>query len=178
MRTNGKKKISLFLAILLGLASFSACDFLGNTASVGDNSSVSESAEEEKDSFDILYESKNTVTLDEDAETEISIGKEIGDKNYLRIQLLTDENLVGYIHYTNVKNPSKTHKEKIYIEQGSSEFTMFLDAFRVGAFGNFSKKIDKITLQNVGTAQGNLFRLRQVGATPRIFLFIRGMTLF
>lgn len=166
MRTNGKKKISLFLAILLGLASFSACDFLGNTASVGENSSVSESVEEEKDSFDILYESKNTVTLDEGAETEISIGKEIGDKNYLRIQLLTDKNLVGYIHYTNVKNPSKTHKEKIYIEQGSSEFTMFLDAFRVGAFGDFSKKIDKITLQNVGTAQGNLL-VKEVAISDR-----------
>ena len=162
MKMKTRKKISLFLAALLGLMSFSACDFLGK-----DNSSISGSVVDEE-TFEVLYKGKEAVNLAVGAQTEIPIGKDVGDKNYLRIKIATDLDIVGYIHYANNQNPNETHKEKIYIERNETEFTMFLDAFRVGAFGDFSKKIEKITLQNVSEEAGNL-RIREVAISDRTY---------
>ena len=160
-----KNKTALFLVLILSAGCFGSC-FLNK----GD-SSVSESSKEETVdplAFDTLYESKSTVKLNHLQETEFTVHKEIGDKNYLRIELLTDVNLVGYIHYTDVDNPAKTHKEKIYIEQGATEFTMFLDAFRKGAFGDFSKKLEKITLQNVSEQEGAI-RVTNIAVSGRTY---------
>lgn len=69
------------------------------------------------------------------------INKSIGTDNYLKIELETDCNLVGWINYSDENNPSKTNSEKFFIEKGSTEFKTFLDAFRDSCYGGFKKKI-------------------------------------
>jgi hypothetical protein len=85
----------------------------------------------------LLYEGKGLVQLAPGQETELTIGKDVESQNYLSIQLVTGVNLVGYIHYHETNNTANTHKEKIYIEAQDKTFSMFLDAFRVGAYGGF-----------------------------------------
>ena len=109
MKTKTRKKISLFLAALLGLMSFSACDFLGK-----DNSSISGSVVDEE-TFEVLYKGKEAVNLAVGAQTEIPIGKDVGDKNYLRIKIATDLDIVGYIHYATTKIQTKRIRKKFIL---------------------------------------------------------------
>ena len=50
----------------------------------------------------------------------------IGNKNYLKMDLETDVNVVGYINYYNNDDPTQTHSEKFYVEEGATQFTTFL----------------------------------------------------
>ncbi|MBR4943557.1 MAG: hypothetical protein IKZ28_05950, partial [Clostridia bacterium] len=151
-------KIVWLLVGLMGLMSFSACDFnLSGEESVVD------------DGVQILYENEETSSLGAGAQTDISIAKEVGDKNYLTIKLINDVPLVGYIHYTDQNNTSKTHKEKFFVEAGAGTFSMFLDGIRIGAFGAFEKRIDRITLQNVDEETTGTVRVRKISISDRTY---------
>ena len=167
MRNNQIKKTSCVLAMLLTASCFGSCAFLGQTQ--GSSSSQEVSSHEEVQSG-LLYENRTNKIhqLATGQEVEILIGKEVQNNNFLTIQLLNDCNLIGHIYYTNSKNPDVTHKERIYIEAGAQTFSMFLDAFRVGAFGNFEKKIDKITLRNVDEGKGGV-RVNRVEIGDRTY---------
>ena len=93
--------------------------------------------------------------------------RSVGDQNYLRFQLETDVNLVGYLSYSNPSDPSQSNVEKFYIEKGTTEFTMFLDAFRVGAYGAFPKRIDTLSFENVDSEKAGRFVLTSVGVSDR-----------
>ena len=121
------------------------------------------------DGVQILFQNEEASSLGAGMQTEISIGKEVGDKNYLTIKLANDVPLVGYIHYTDQNNTSKTHKEKFFIEAGVDTFSMFLDGIRVGAFGAFEKRIDKITLQNVEAKTGGSVRVRTISISDKTY---------
>lgn len=164
--TSCKKRFALFLAAILLAGCFSGCDML--PFNKGDATSSSIENENEERTFTSIYKGRQTVKLATKQTTEIAINQEIGEQNYFKIELLSDVNLVGYIHYAAVDKAATTHKEKMYIEQGTSEFTMFLDAFRKGAFGNFAKKIEKITLQNVSGQEGNV-RVTEVSVSNRTY---------
>ena len=85
------------------------------------------------------------------------INSNIKDKNYLRLKLQTNVDLVGYINYENNDDSTVVNSEKFFIAAGSQEFTTFLDAFRIGARGAFKKTILSITFQNVdSTKEGTL----------------------
>lgn len=78
-----------------------------------------------------------------------TINKSIGNNNYIKLEVQTNVNLVGMISYCDISNPDRTNQEKFFIESGETEFKMFLDAFRSGAYGKFKKMVTAITLQNV-----------------------------
>ena len=161
MRKN-TNKIACLLAGLLGLASFSACDFGGKESTV-DSGAVSETGTQ------TLCEDAVDKALIAGEQTEIFIGKEVGDKNYLSIELQNDVPLVGYIYYTDPNDTTKTHQEKFFIEADAHTFSMFLDGIRVGAFGAFEKRIDKITLQNVEGRKSGVIRVSKVTITDRTY---------
>ena len=166
---NKKNKIALLLAGLLGLTSFSACGWIPKKNSSEEGSSSEEiSSVEEDTSTKILCEALQESTIKVGKEQEITVGKEVGDRNYFTIQLTTTAPLVGYIHYTDPNNAAKTHKEKFFIEQGAESFSMFLDGIRIGAFGAFEKRIDKITLQNVGDVSAKV-KISQVAISDRTY---------
>lgn len=150
------KRAACLFAMALSFASFTACDFSGFN-SAGD------------DGVQVLFKNEETSSLGAGMQTEIPIAKEVGDKNYLTIKLANDVPLVGYIHYTDQNNTSKTHKEKFFIEAGVGTFSMFLDGIRIGAFGAFEKRIDRITLQNVGETTGGSIRVREISISDRTY---------
>ncbi len=98
---------------------------------------------------------------------EYPINTNIKDKNYLKLKVQTDVNLVGYIHYRNNDDPSVTHSEKFFIEANSTEFNTFLDAFRVGARGAFKKTIVSISFQNVDATKAGKFKFISAGISDR-----------
>ena len=98
---------------------------------------------------------------------EYSIFSNIKGKNYLKISVETDVDLVGYIHYENNDDRSQTNSEKFFISAGSTEFCTFLDAFRVGAQGAFNKTITSITFQNVDETKEGTFTFRSLGVSDR-----------
>ncbi len=122
-----------------------------------------------EDGVQILCENEVGSALIAGEQTEITIGKEVGGKNYLTITLQNDVSLVGYIHYTDQNNTAITHKEKFFIEADAHTFSMFLDGIRIGAFGDFEKRIDKITLQNVEGRKSGVIRVEKVTISDRTY---------
>lgn len=150
-----KNKFQKYAAWGLTLLLLAGCT---PTTATSDSSTSQEVIEQEQDlyNFQQIYQSDKNYALTENESVEIAIGSDIGDKNYLKIELNTNVNLVGYIYYENSTNATQNNKEKIYIEKGATEFTTFLDAFRIGAKGAFKKKLAKISLQNVEQSEGNI----------------------
>ena len=170
-----KKTACLLLAGLLGVGA-TACNF-GQTS----NSSVEEQKEETPNytlsSYDFM-----TVFTDGDAKTlrqynaqvpeengfvKYDVYSNIGGDNYLKMELSTDVDVVGYIHYYNNADKSQTHAEKFFVEAGNSEFVTFLDAFRNGANGAYEKTIAYITIQNVDATKEGKFTLYSLGINDR-----------
>ena len=118
----------------------------------------------------VLYKNKTneTASLTVGQEIEFKIDKEVQSNNFLTMDLSTDCNLLGYIHYTKTEDPATAHQEKIYIEAGATDFSMFLDAFRIGAFGAYEKTIEKITLKNVDKEAGSV-KVNQIDISNRTY---------
>ena len=91
----------------------------------------------------------------------------LGNKNYLKMELETDVNLVGYIHYYSNKDASVTNTEKFFVEAGSTEFITFLDAFRVGAYGAFEKTLATVSFKSVDSTKEGSFTLKSIGISDR-----------
>lgn len=161
---NGKRKVSLLLMGIITAASFSGC------ASAVTESGSSSPELEGKDGYwyEMLYEDGEERSLASGATMEIPLDKDVGNKSYFWMELETDVNLVGYLHYENSADSTVTNKEKFFIEKGTKDFTSFLDSFRVGAFGAFKKKMTKLTLQNVDNKAGKV-ELESVGVTDRTY---------
>ncbi|MBQ8429305.1 MAG: hypothetical protein IJX30_04350 [Clostridia bacterium] len=103
-----------------------------------------------------VYTGAHTATLQKGGNTTLSLGgEEIGEQNYLTVALTTDVNLVGYLRYEGISG-GQNNVEKLYIEAGATEFSTFLDAFRVGARGAFEKRLLSLELQNVENKTGNV----------------------
>ena len=102
-----KNRIAVFLSMVTCLTMASSCSFLGK----GEGGSQSQDSSVE-DSTQTLCGKMKGFLLSAGATQELVIGKVVGDKNYLTIQLATDTPLVGYIHYTDKTDSKKTHKEK------------------------------------------------------------------
>lgn len=154
---NKKKTLASVLAILMAISGFSGCFGGSNTTSSESFSeSATDSSSVEEVDEGLLYEnlSNKIDALKTGEEIVINIDKEVENNNFLTIQLRTDCNLLGYIHYTKSGDASTMHKEKIYVEADAEEFSIFLDAFRIGAFGAYEKRIEKITLRNVDAGTG------------------------
>jgi hypothetical protein len=152
-----KNKAAWLLAGIISLTSFSACDKLFPEKTV------------DKNGVQTLCKNAVNEALMAGEQTEIAIGTEIGNKNYLTIKLQNDVPMVGVIHYTDQNDTSKTHKEKFFIEAEVGTFSMLLDGFRIGAFGAFEKRVDKITLQNVEGRKSGIIRISEVTVSDRTY---------
>ena len=96
-----------------------------------------------------------------------NVFRNIGSKNYVKFDIQTDVDLVGYIHYYNIENDTETNSEKFFIKANSTEFTTFLDAFRVGAQGAYKKVITTITFQGVDDTKEGHFTFKSLGVSDR-----------
>lgn len=164
-----QNKTALFLASVLTLSCLVAC--APKTVEQGDSSPIASSpelVEKEGDWYEILYKGDKEISLENGKSIEIPLGQEVGEKSYFWIELDTDVDLVGYLSYENSEDSTQTNTEKIFIERGSTEFLSFLDSFRVGAFGAFEKKMNKLTLQNVEEKTGKV-TIKKVGITDRTY---------
>ena len=131
-----------------------------------------------KASYDFMqvFTDGNTVTLPKYDETKFAeehenvvydVYSNIGNNNYLKMDLETDVNVVGYISYYSNADKTKSHTEKIYIEAGETEFKIFLDAFRAGANGAFAKTISTISFHSVDTEKEGTFTFKSMGVSDR-----------
>lgn len=91
----------------------------------------------------------------------------LGSKNYIKLELETNVNLVGYINYYNNKNNQESNSEKFFIEANSTQFTIFLDAYRVGARGAYEKTISTISFQNVDENTVGKLKFKSLGVSDR-----------
>ena len=122
--------------------------------------------------FDVLY-------VDDDAETEklesgkvkkIEFDEELGYKNYMRLRLSSDSNLLGQFTYCKTEDPGKVIVEEFFIEPSDEEieFRQFLDSFRpngVGVvvldevskeFASFDKTLLSISFKNLDDTSANV----------------------
>ncbi len=97
-----------------------------------------------------------------------NINKSIGGHNYLKIELETDCNLVGWITYVDETDEKKTNTEKFYIEAGKTEFKTFLDAYRESCYGGFKKKkITKLEFKSVDSTKNGTMKFKTLGHSDR-----------
>lgn len=172
-----KKLICLLLVGMIG--SSYAC---GSSSSSDKDNSTDSSAQgalpgytQEVYSFAPIFTDGDTVTLnaynpdvpEENGNVVYDVYSNIGNKNYLKMEIETDVNLVGYINYYSNENPTVINSEKFYIEANNTEFTTFLDAYRVGARGAFDKTISTISFQNVDHTKDGTFKFKSLNLSDR-----------
>ena len=182
LKANSLKKLTcLLLAGLLSTAA-TACAFGGQTS---ENNSSVEPPKEETPNYTLESYDFTTVFTDGDEKklqqytanvlpsdeaykaVSYDVYSNIGNNNYIKMELSTDVDLVGYIHYYNNADKTQTHSEKFFIEAGSTEFVTFLDAFREGAYGAYEKTITTVTFQNVDTEKEGVFTFQSLGINDR-----------
>ena len=119
------------------------------------------------DGSEKLLEQYAETISHEDGCVTYDVSANIGNKNYLKFDIETDVDLVGFINYYNVEDPSQTNSEKFFIKANSTEFTTFLDAFRVGAQGAYKKIITTISFQGVDDTKEGHFKFNSLGVCDR-----------
>lgn len=107
--------------------------------------------------FDALYVSEEQKEIKADETLTYQIDKELGDNNYLQIDVDSDVNLLGTIEYYNIDDQNESNMEEFYLEGGSSgNFYQFLDNYRENGSGQFKKHLTQITLKNVSKESGSV----------------------
>lgn len=164
------KKVSLLMVLTLCLSLWTGC-------SPVDSEKETEPSTPTAHDFKTVYTNDavkalnqyNAKVPDENGKISYDINVSVGAKNYMRICIDTDVNLVGYIYYSNIADPGQSNQEKFFIEAGSTEFVTFLDAYRNGAIAPYEKYITKITLQNVDDTKDGTVLLKSVDFSDRKF---------
>ncbi len=164
-----RKKFACALACLLALGCTVGCAKGG--APEGSSSS-SEEVTEEGIRFESIFGETPKVALSAEENTKYTIDKDISGKNYIKLTLKTDVQLLGEYEYANAENPSQVAKEEFFIEASDGEtevvFKQFLDSFRANAVGRFDKILKSITLTNKSGVAGNVTML-DVSVSDREF---------
>ena len=195
-----KKRLLAFLLICSTLFSVTSCAFPGmmqnntqNSSSSSrkkrDSSSKKDEDEDKDDSsddynfderietdtvaecqFESLYSDEKAIKLASGATQEFEIDEELGVREYVRLLLKSDSNLLGAFTYCDVKNTNHVVTEEFYIEPSNEEieFRQFLDSFRhngVGVyitddetkeFEAFEKKLLSVSLKNLDAETANI----------------------
>ncbi len=101
--------------------------------------------------FESLYTSSNKDVLQNGEEKIYTVDKNISGKEYVKLELHSNANLLGKFTYQNVENPAQIVEEEFFIEPSSEkiEFKQFFDAFRDNGVGLFKKHLMSITLKNL-----------------------------
>lgn len=127
--------------------------------------------------FRTLYKDSSLRTLDiynpekpdEGNFTTFRIDKDIDSSSFLRIELNSDVNIVGWIYYHNKNNPSQSNKEKFFMEANDKVYRTFLDSFRSGAFGRYDKILDKIEIKNVDSTKEGHVSVKEISISNRTY---------
>ena len=156
-----KKKLAGFLAFLCAFSAFSAC---------GGSKDKSES---NIYNFESVYDSKEEKTLKSDESAVFTINEDISGKNYIRLKVKTNVQLLGQYTYANADNPSEVGKEDFFIEapkngEAEIEFKQFLDTYRPNAVGKYDKILQSISLTNKSGVDGTC-TLLDVSVSDRAF---------
>ncbi len=118
--------------------------------------------------FEELFASSDANAIKPDETLTFKIDKELGDKNYIQIDVDTNVNLLGTIEYYNLDDKAQTNVEEFFLEGASEEtFYQFLDNFRDNGSGRFKKHLTQITLTNVSEEDGSV-TMNTVGISDRI----------
>ncbi len=110
-------------------------------------------SEGEKMVFSDTLQKQDSKSVKSDEEISFSVMKDIGNDNYIALDISTDVNLIGNICYTSVDS-EETVSEMFYIEKNSkSEFRQILDFYKEHLY---EKKLTEITLKNVDGTDGSV----------------------
>ena len=122
------------------------------SACVTPSESTSESVEVgETIQFETVFSNTEKITLASGGSESFVIDKDISGKEYVKLTVKTNANLLGEFKYRNVDDSSQVVKEEFFIEPSSKtvEFKQFFDAFRDNGVGLFDKHLISITLKNL-----------------------------
>lgn len=132
------------------------------------NLSDTQKVDKEEYKFDKLYASSEEKTIKPEETLTFEIDKALNNKNYIKIDVDTDVDLLGTIEYYNVEDKEEANVEEFFIEAASEDsFYQFLDNFRENASGAFDKHLTKITIKNIEDEEGKL-TLNEVGISDRV----------
>ena len=155
-----KKKLAGFLAFLFAFGAFGAC---GGSKDKGESGAYS---------FESVYVSQEEKILKNNESALFTINEDISGKNYIRLKLKTNVQLLGQYTYANADNPSEVGVEDFFIEASDGEteieFKQFLDTFRPNAVGKYDKILQSISLTNKSGVDGTC-TLLDVSVSDREF---------
>lgn len=128
--------------------------------------------------FQTIYRNTGSFTFEKYDDTNPSkskkityyIDKSIKNFNYIKLELETDTDMVGWLSYVNEDNKEESNTEKFFVKAGDTEFRTFLDSFRAGGFGRFkNKRITSIAFQGVDTSKCGTFSLKSIAISDRTY---------
>lgn len=160
------KKIAALMALLLTVGCAFGCNNGGKESSSSSEEIVNGIR------FESIQSETEQVSLAVNAHTVYEINKDISGKNYIRLTLKTDVQLLGEYEYANAEDPTQVATEEFFIEasdgQTEVEFKQFLDTYRSNAVGAFDKVLKSIKLTNKSGVAGNV-TLLDVSVSDREF---------
>ena len=163
------KKLAGLMALLMSLSCFTGCQEFVNGLLGGGNTSDSVAGTTEE-SMDVLGE-QEAVTLKKDESKTYAVNKDITGKDYIKMLVNTNVNLVGQFKYHDVADNNKIVTEDFFIEKGDGEnaveFSQFFDRFRKTGHGLFDKQLLSITVTNVDDAEGEV-QMKKATVTNRV----------
>ncbi len=167
------KKLAGLLALIMSLSCFTACDLnavISGLMGGGNTTSATDSASKEEVSMEVLGE-QEMATLKKGESKTYAVNKDITGKDYIKLLVNTNVNLVGKFQYHDVADSSKIVTEDFFIEKGATagdvEFKQFLDRFRKTGHGLFDKQLLSITVTNVDDAEGKV-QMKKATVTNRV----------
>ena len=115
-----------------------------------------------------IYKGAGAFSLSQEQTKTLEINQDIIGKEYIKILLDSNANLLGEYKYSDISNPEKVVTEQFYIEPSTEEieFKQFFDAFRPNAIGAFDKKLISITLKNLDDKIANV-NVKNITVTNR-----------
>lgn len=151
--------VSLLCALVIGAGS---CAFGTSSESASSASSGNEVVST------VVHTGTGAFALDAGQTKTLTINQDISGKEYIKIILDCNVNLLGEYKYSDITDPSKVVTEPFYIEPSAEEieFKQFFDAFRPNAIGAFDKKLISITLKNLDDKIANV-NVKNITVTNR-----------
>lgn len=144
-----KKQFALLMASCLIFSCFASCG--GDKGGKSDGNGVK---------FEAVLSQQEKRVLDADEGTVYEVNEDISGKDYVKLSLKTDVQLVGQFIYENVKDASEKAEEDFFIEASDGEktveFTQFLDRFRENGIGQYDKILKGIRLTNKSGKTGEV----------------------
>ena len=145
-----KKQFALAMASCLIFSCFASCGGDKNNSQTNENGVRFEQV--------LPQQEKRALNVNEG--TVYEVNTDISGKDYIKLALKTDVQLVGQFVYENVKDSSEKAEEDFYIEAGDGEevveFTQFLDRFRENGIGQYDKMLKEIRLTNKSGKAGEV----------------------